>query len=94
MGENGEQDRNVLERTADKVKDFLEHPDLERGLTNQAAAMSAATDMSYAGGESPSLGPGASITPGAEAAAGGSLTDEEPVGEADSPDDGRDPRLE
>ena len=86
MAEDNEH-RSLLERVAKKVKDTVTDPDLERGLTNQAAAMPAAAgDLNFAAGASPAGGPSAGFTPGAGAAAAGSLTDEEPVGRADEPD--------
>jgi hypothetical protein len=86
MAEHEGEDRNILERAAKKVKDAVTDPDVERGLINQAAAIPAASgDLSYAGGASPSSGPAAGFTPGA-GAAGGALTDEEPVGRADDPE--------
>jgi hypothetical protein len=87
MPENDNKDRNILQRAAKNVKDTLTDPDLERGLTNQAAAMPAAAgDLNFAAGASPAGGPSAGFTPGAGVAAAGSLTDEEPVGKADEPD--------
>lgn len=87
MSDKDHEDRNILQRAAKNVKDTLTDPDLERGLTNQAAAMPAAAgDLNVAGGASPSSGPAAGFTPGAGAAAAGSLTDEEPVGRASEPE--------
>jgi hypothetical protein len=86
MAEDDE-NRGLLEQVAKKVKDTVTNPDLERGLTNQAAAMPAAAgDLKLAGGSSPAGGPAAGFTPGAGAAAAGSLTDDEPVGKAEELD--------
>jgi hypothetical protein len=87
MAEHDGEDPNLLERAAEKVKDAVTDPKLERALANQAAAMPAAGgDLNLAAGASPSSGPSAGFTPGAGAAAAGSLTDEEPVGKGDDPE--------
>jgi hypothetical protein len=79
--------RSLVEQVAKKVKDAVTNPDLERGLTNGAAAMPAAAgDLNFAGAASPAGGPSVGFTPGAGAAAGGSLTDDEPVGKAGESD--------
>lgn len=91
MAEHDGEDRNMVQRAAEKIKDAVTDPEIERGLTNQAAAMPAAAgDLNFAGGASPSSGPSAGFTPGAGAAAAGSLTDQEPVGRADNPEDEQD----
>ncbi|HEX6509027.1 MAG TPA: hypothetical protein VF221_15470 [Chloroflexota bacterium] len=88
MGDNDTDDRSVLRRAADKIKDAVTDPDLERGLINQAAAMPAAgADINYAAGESPAFGTAGGFPAGTGAAAAGSLTDDEPVGEIDDPKD-------
>jgi hypothetical protein len=83
MEEDQGEDRGFLGGLVDKIKDAVTDPDIERGLTNQAAAMPASTDMNWAGGNTPATGPGSGMIPGGEAAAGGALTDEVLPGRVD-----------
>lgn len=81
MDEDQREEKGILGKVADKIDEMVHDSDLERGLINQAGAMTASTDMNFAA-DSPATGP-SSMMPGAPAAAGGSLTDAEPVGRAD-----------
>jgi hypothetical protein len=91
MAEDDGDDRNLVQRAADTIKDAVTDPNLERALANQAAAMPGASgDLNFAAGASPFSGPAAGFTPGAGAAAAGSLTDEEPVGRTGDAEDERD----
>lgn len=75
----------LLHRVVDKVRHAM--PDIERGLTNEVSAIpGAGGDFNVAGGETLSAGAGG-IPPGSATAAGGSLTDVEPVGHADEEED-------
>lgn len=77
-------DRGIVRKIVDAVKAPFTGGALERGLTNQAAAMpGAAGDLNMAGGDT--MANTAGVVPGAIGeAAEGTLTDEAPVGRAET----------